>query len=247
MECFNQIKADLLHIINTHKQVVNSDKTSGVYMIYISCDFDYLNVLPFCIEKSQGIGPHWITQRNRIKKYFNGEHLSESPLDNIVFYRLKKFIDDYYKASGRLLTVDDIHAVCLSTDVSPTSLDEIEAYWTSRLKSEMTSVSHCLFVKTLRRIENKILYSKDAEESKNLIEINLLNAYKYGSEYLNNALIYKELMDNNNYAQENLKLLAYYVYKKLPYIEDDEFIHLDKINQAKSLFYSLVNKYFNVN
>lgn len=243
---FEIIKQDVLHLIACNEKVVASNKSAGVYMIYVDCDFNICKPLPFWIEKSQGIGAHWSTQRNRIKKFLNGQTTSDDPLDNLVFHRLNQFFIDYYNATGCQLSTSNVRAVCLSTDVGLDSLDETEAYWTSRLKSEMTSVGHSLFVKTLRRAENKILYSKDVEETKEVIESYLLKAYKYGSVYLNDALIYNELM-NCSYAKENMQMLAYYVYKKgLPFIEDDEFVNLERIAQAKSLFYSLVNRYFNV-
>lgn len=249
----NIIKAindDIKNLINNSPLLKSTNSNPGIFLAYIEVknNNDEINIFPYWIQKAKKLGPGWSSQKSRFNDYIKNKlPLSQSSnpddyYDNLLYSRLLSvFSDDTVD-----LTFDCLKAVVL-TECDVEDLDDYEIYWSRRLSSDLTSLGHSLFVKNLRRMEYKVLYSKDDRQTKNYLTKSLKHVYKCGCLFIENLILNKKtlvLNKNIKYAIENIKCFNYYMNEKgLPLFEDEEIVNLNKIKKEKSMFYSLIKEY----
>lgn len=246
------INNDITSLIKSSPTLKSTNNNSGIYLAYIEIQNNNDNndtfLIPYWIQKGKNLGSTWSSQKSRLNNYIKNTASLKNSInpddyyDNLLFSRIVSVIKD----DSVDLSFDCLKAVVL-TECDLTDLDDMEIYWSRRLSSDLTSLGHSLFVKNLRRMEYKVLYSKDDRSTKTDLTSRLRHVYKCGCLFIENLMLNKKslvLNKNCKYALENIKCFNYYMTEKgLPFFEDADVVNLNKVKKEKSIFTSLIKEY----
>ncbi len=230
------IQKDIQNLIANNDKLTDSP---GVYLIYIDCS-NSEDIYPYTIETSKRMSRHFSTFKSRLKSYMTTSPDDDNDIDNVVLKRFAKFLQEHN------LSIDSLKSVVLSclTDQS-SDVSVVESYWSRRLLSDMTSYGHSLFVKNLRRFENKILFSKDNESTRDVLTKMLNTIYKNGLDYLDVVFNFSKIY-NYGYAKDNWKTFLVYLTERLTFAEDDDIVDMTSLRQTREKFYKISKIVFNL-